>query len=80
MFKAIIPAIAAATLLAAPAGAVANPASALSLSADVRSGETIDGQSALTGLPLGTWVSVALSLVAAYLAIDALSDDEPVSA
>lgn len=76
----ILTAIILATLAAAPLQA-ASTASALSLSPAVRAGESLEGGDALGGvLPLGTWISIALSLVGAYLAIDALSDDAPVSA
>lgn len=81
MLKTILPAIAAIALAAAPAGAATGPASALSLSSSARAGEALREGNALSGLPLGTWISVAVSLLGAYLAIGALSDDDsPVSA
>lgn len=81
MLKTILPAIAAIALAAAPAGAATGPTSALSLSSSARAGEALGEGNALSGMPLGTWISVAFSLLGAYLAIDALSDDDsPVSA
>ncbi|QPQ55143.1 hypothetical protein IC614_00515 [Allosphingosinicella flava] len=75
----IVPAILALSL-AAPAQA-ANGASALSLSPSIRAGEPmIEDATLASSLPIGTWISIGLALVGAYLSIDALSDDEPVSA
>jgi len=76
MFKKLSAALIAASFLAAPVQA--NPATALSLS---RAGETVAGESNLTGLPVGTWFSLAAVAVGLYFSIAALlPEEEPESA
>ena len=78
MFKKIAAAAVATSLLAAPVAA-ANPASALSLSPEVRAGEAVEGESELFGGAIGTLISIAGSILSAYLLYE-LIDDEPESA
>ena len=75
--KTLAVAATAAALVAAPLQA--NPASALSLSADVRAGEAVEGESNLFAGTIGTLLSIAGGLLSAYLVYE-LIDDEAVSA
>jgi hypothetical protein len=61
------------SLLAAPAAA--NPASALSLSPEVRAGETVEGENGLFGGLIGTLVSTAVGLLTTYLVYEAIDDE-----
>jgi len=78
MFKKIAAAAVATSLLAAPVAA-ANPAAALSLSPEVRAGETMTGESDLFGGALGTLASAVIGLLSTYLLYE-LIDGESESA
>ena len=62
-------------LLAAPVQA-AGPAVSLSLSPQVRAGAGLDDESLLGGGAIGTLVSVAASLLGAYLLYDNILDGD----
>jgi opacity protein-like surface antigen len=77
--KSFLAAAVSAMLLATPVQA-ASSATALSLSNGLRTGTALEDESSLTGFPVGTWLSLGAIALGLYFSIDALSDDEPVSA
>lgn len=74
MFKKIAAAAVATTLVAAPVAA--NPASALSLSADVRAGESMQDDNGLFGGILGTLVSLGGAVLSIVLISELIDDAE----
>ena len=74
MFKKVAAAAVATALVAAPVAA--NPATALSLSADVRAGESLQGENDLFGGVLGTLVSIGGAILSIVLISELIDDAE----